>query len=49
MLSKAEYQRRGATGSDGWDGLWVSWKSLADAKKRATDPLSILAHGNNRQ
>jgi|MDTB01.3.fsa_nt_gb hypothetical protein len=42
MLSENEYLERAKAGSEGWDGRWVSWRSLSEAKDKATSPHNII-------
>lgn len=47
MLSSADYKKKSAAGAEGWNGLWVNWVSLDDARRASVDPLNIINHGNN--
>ena len=46
MLSTAAYKAKASAGAPGWNGLWVNWDSLAGARKRAVDPLTLIHNGN---
>ena len=45
MLAEKDYRKRAALGSQGWDGRWVSWASLAEAKEKAMSPHNIIGMG----
>ena len=41
MLKGSQYLKKRAQGSSDWDGHWVSWTSITDARNRAMNPLNI--------
>ena len=45
MLSEKEYMKRASAGSEGWNGCWVSWNSLAEAREHAMSPHNIISMG----